>query len=57
MDTLTDTVQVLCDRFRIPLTRVYLHGDLEATDCPGKQFPAGDLFRRLGEKFRRRSQD
>ena len=57
MDTLTDTVQVLCDRFRVPLTRVYLHGDLEATDCPGKQFPAGDLFRRLGEKFRRTSQD
>ncbi|NIA21391.1 MAG: hypothetical protein GWP05_05355 [Anaerolineaceae bacterium] len=57
MDTLTEAVYVLCDRFGIPLTRVYLHKDLVATDCPGREFPAGELFRRLGEKFRNRLQD
>ena len=57
MDTLTYAAHVLCDRFGIPLTRVYLHKDLVATECPGRKFPAGDLFRRLGEEFRGRLQD
>ncbi|MBN2583356.1 MAG: N-acetylmuramoyl-L-alanine amidase [Planctomycetes bacterium] len=52
MDTLVDLVYTLSDRFGIPLTDVFLHSDLEATSCPGPKFPAGDLFRRLGEKCR-----
>jgi hypothetical protein len=52
MDTLAGLVYTLCDRFAIPLTDVYLHSDLEPVSCPGPQLPAGDLFRRVGEKCR-----
>ncbi len=52
MDTLADLVYTLSDRFAIPLTDVLLHSDVQAVSCPGPQLPAGDLFRRVGERCR-----
>ncbi len=52
MDTLANLVYTLSDRFSIPLTDVLMHSDVAAVSCPGPQLPAGDLFRRVGEKYR-----
>jgi N-acetyl-anhydromuramyl-L-alanine amidase AmpD len=35
-------------RYHIPKSRVLGHGMLKPTDCPGKQFPWDDFYRRLG---------
>jgi hypothetical protein len=35
------------DRYDVPRGRIYGHGQLKATDCPGRHFDYADLFRRL----------
>ena len=52
MDSLVALVHELTSRLRIPLTGVLLHSDLSGVDCPGAEFPTGDFFRRLGERYR-----
>ncbi|MBE3133615.1 MAG: N-acetylmuramoyl-L-alanine amidase [Acidobacteria bacterium] len=40
-------VQYLKDRYRVPRSRIYGHGQLKPTHCPGLQFPYDDVYRRL----------
>ncbi|MBM4018741.1 MAG: N-acetylmuramoyl-L-alanine amidase [Planctomycetes bacterium] len=47
MQALARLVRFLMDRYGIPRGRIYGHGQLKATDCPGRNFDYGDLFRRL----------
>ncbi len=55
LDPVTDLVDALCDGLSIPLDRVTTHRRVDGrlTQCPGKRFPFGGLFRRL--KRRRES--
>jgi len=52
MRSLIRLASALAGHCRIPLTRVFVHSDLEAVDCPGAAFPTAELLRRLGEKLR-----
>jgi N-acetyl-anhydromuramyl-L-alanine amidase AmpD len=47
MASLARLVRYLADRYGIPRSRIYGHGQLKATDCPGRHFNYADLFRRL----------
>jgi hypothetical protein len=47
MMALARLTRFLMDRYGIPRGRIFGHGQLKATDCPGKYFDYGDLFRRL----------
>jgi N-acetylmuramoyl-L-alanine amidase len=47
MRSLARLVRFLMDRYDIPRGRIYGHGQLKATDCPGRHFEYADLFRRL----------
>ena len=47
MASLARLVRFLMNRYDIPRTRIYGHGQLKPTDCPGRNFSYGDLFRRL----------
>ena len=45
--SLVRLVRFLRDRYDIPRGRMYGHGQLKATDCPGRYFDYSDFFRRL----------
>jgi hypothetical protein len=47
MQSLVSLVRWLMHRYDIPKTRVLGHGMLKPTDCPGKEFPWTDFYRRL----------
>jgi len=47
MQSLMRLVRFLRDRYDIPRGRMYGHGQLKATDCPGLKFDYSDFFRRL----------
>jgi N-acetyl-anhydromuramyl-L-alanine amidase AmpD len=49
LNALVDLVRILRDYYHIPLARIKGHGQVEgaATDCPGKNFPWKEFFRRL----------
>jgi hypothetical protein len=47
MSALVELVSYLSDTCNIHLSRVYTHGDLKATDCPGQHFSKPQLRRRL----------
>ena len=47
MRSLAALVRFLMDRYKIPKSRIYGHGQLKATDCPGRYFDYTDLWRRL----------
>ena len=47
MRSLAALVRFLMDRYHIPRNRIYGHGQLKATDCPGRFFDYADLWRRL----------
>jgi len=40
-------VRFLQQRYGIPRSRIYGHGQLKATHCPGRLFPYDEVFRRL----------
>jgi len=40
-------VQYLKDRYHVPRDRIYGHGQLKATHCPGLRVPYADVYRRL----------
>lgn len=44
---LANLVRYLSARYRIPRSRIFGHGQLKATDCPGRYFDYSDLWRRL----------
>lgn len=48
MAALAKLVRSLMDRYNIPRNRIYGHGQLKPTDCPGRYFDYNDLWRRLG---------
>lgn len=47
MRSLAALVRFLMGRYGIPRNRIYGHGQLKATDCPGRHFDYADLWRRL----------
>jgi N-acetyl-anhydromuramyl-L-alanine amidase AmpD len=47
MDALVALCRYLMDRYDISLDRVIGHADCKPTKCPGKNFPWGELRRRL----------
>jgi len=47
MDSLARLVRCLATRYGIPRSRIYGHGQLKPTDCPGRSFDYTDLFQRL----------
>jgi len=47
MRALASLVRFLTERYRIPRSQIYGHGQLKATDCPGRHFDYVDLWRRL----------
>jgi hypothetical protein len=47
MQSLSRLVRFLRDRYDVPRGRIYGHGQLKPTDCPGRNFDYADLFRRL----------
>jgi len=47
MSSLARLVRFLANRYGIPRTSIYGHGQLKPTDCPGRNFNYNDLFRRL----------
>ena len=47
MQSLARLIRFLQDRYGIPRSHIYRHGQLKATDCPGRNFDYADLFRRL----------
>ena len=47
MDGLARLVHTMMVRYRIPRNRVFGHGQLKATDCPGRNFSYADLWRRV----------
>jgi N-acetyl-anhydromuramyl-L-alanine amidase AmpD len=47
MASLARLVRYLMDRYNIPRDRIYGHGQLKPTDCPGRNFDYADLFGRL----------
>jgi N-acetyl-anhydromuramyl-L-alanine amidase AmpD len=47
MASLAKLVRFLMDRYGIPRARIFGHGQLKPTDCPGKNFDYDNLFRRL----------
>jgi hypothetical protein len=47
MDSAVRLVRFLMAACNIPANRVYTHGDLKATDCPGRNFPDGEFRKRL----------
>jgi hypothetical protein len=40
-------IRFLQDRYGMPRSHIYGHGQLKATNCPGRNFDYADLFRRL----------
>jgi hypothetical protein len=48
MESLSRLVRYLMSRYDVPQGRVYGHGQLKATDCPGRLFDFADLRRRIG---------
>jgi len=49
MDALARLVRFMMDRYHIPRSRVFGHGQLKPTDCPGRNFDYADLWRRVGK--------
>ena len=47
MQSLARVIRFLQDRYGVPRSHIYGHGQLKATDCPGRNFDYADLFRRL----------
>jgi|WetSurMetagenome_2_1015567.scaffolds.fasta_scaffold281390_1 N-acetylmuramoyl-L-alanine amidase len=47
MASLAKLVRYLMNRYNIPRSNIYGHGQLKPTDCPGKNFNYDDLWRRL----------
>jgi N-acetyl-anhydromuramyl-L-alanine amidase AmpD len=47
MAALSRLVQYLMTRYHIPRNRIYGHGQLKPTDCPGRNFDYNDFFNRL----------
>jgi len=47
MASLSRLVRYLMNRYGIPRSRIYGHGQLKPTDCPGRHFSYADLFQRL----------
>jgi hypothetical protein len=47
MASLARLVEFLSTSCAVPRERIYLHGDLKSTDCPGRNFSRVDLGRRL----------
>jgi N-acetylmuramoyl-L-alanine amidase len=47
MDSLVALVRALRDRYGVPLDRVIGHGHVDATECPGANFPWDELRRRI----------
>jgi hypothetical protein len=47
MQSLARVIRFLMDRYDVPRSRIYGHGQLKPTDCPGRNFDYSDLFRRL----------
>jgi N-acetyl-anhydromuramyl-L-alanine amidase AmpD len=47
MQALAQIVRYMMDRYRIPRSQIYGHGQLKPTDCPGRYFDYTDLWRRL----------
>jgi len=47
MAGLARLVRFLMTRYGIPRGRIFGHGQLKPTDCPGRNFDYGGLFRRL----------
>jgi len=47
MRALANLVRYLSARYRIPRSRIFGHGQLKATKCPGRYFDYADLWRRL----------
>jgi N-acetyl-anhydromuramyl-L-alanine amidase AmpD len=47
MASLARLVKFLMARYDIPRSRIYGHGQLKPTDCPGRNFNYNDLWRRL----------
>jgi len=47
MDSLVRLVRFLMEKCRIPQSRIYGHGNLKPTDCPGKNFSMSDFKRML----------
>lgn len=47
MASLARVVRYMMNRYNISRSRIYGHGQLKPTDCPGKNFDYADLFRRL----------
>ena len=47
MQSLARLIRFLQDRYGVPRSHIYGHGQLKATNCPGRNFDYADLFRRL----------
>ena len=47
MASLARLVRYLANRYGVPQSHIYGHGQLKSTDCPGRNFNYRDLFRRL----------
>ena len=47
MYSLARLVRCLTNRYGIPRSHIFGHGQLKPTDCPGRNFDYGDLLRRL----------
>jgi len=48
MESLSRLVRYLMDRYHVSRDHVYGHGQLKATDCPGRNFSYAELWRRVG---------
>lgn len=47
VDACGHMVRFLSARYRVPPNRIYGHGQLKPTHCPGRYFPYDEIFRRL----------
>ncbi|HUU11493.1 MAG TPA: peptidoglycan recognition family protein [Phycisphaerae bacterium] len=47
IDSCVEVVQFLKDRYRVPRGRMYGHGQLKPTACPGRNFPYDEIYSRL----------
>jgi len=48
IDSCARVVRFLQQRYDVPRSRIYGHGQLKPTHCPGRLFPYDEIFRRLG---------
>ena len=48
VEACADVVRFLQQQYGVPRSRIYGHGQLKPTHCPGQLFPYDEVYRRLG---------